>query len=318
LVVTAAVGLLAAYLYRGPSIVVNTPVTKLRIDTTGGFAYVSPPAGNNRLEIAYLNDWRHAEDVDGDGRPDEVCNVVQMGTRLKLTKGSIASHEPASFPLPPSREFNLDKAVVTFPALDAANIPLTVGHTGWPSSNSSPGNPNNEADWKDMVPNLREHHAGTTIAPNWRDLVNGRLVLPGGHIKATIPSSPIFRQARFDFKAGNNVKFRKAMTDKTIYTVDVPAATLVVHFSGAASGLTKLVIQPQGNNVELTLTGLHDGSPIPGNGAPLTDFCTFYQLLQPRPSGRDFLVPHYVAASTGGGGGGGSPSPGFFCSGDWF
>src|SRR6185436_18623232 len=135
----------------------------------------------------------------------------------------------------------------------------------------------------------------------------------------TIPSSPIFKKSHFDFKANRVSQFKAAMTDKTIYTVDVPGTNIEIQLSGPAGGFTKLVIQPQGNKVELTLTGLHDmGSTIPGDGAPLKDFCTFYQLLQPRPAKAEFLVPHYIESRAGAGGAGALPSPGFFCPGEWF
>ena len=35
------------------------PKLTLTIEVTGGFAYVSPTAGDNHLNIAYLKSWRH-------------------------------------------------------------------------------------------------------------------------------------------------------------------------------------------------------------------------------------------------------------------
>jgi len=328
-----------AVIWYGGGPPVSTPTTKLQIEINGGFAYVAPTGSDNHLEVAYLNDfvlWNDAngngtmepneiefDDLNGNGRRDagepDICNVNQVGTELKVTRGTIISHEPSTQTLPASREFDLDKAVVKFPALETANIPLKISATTWPPPPANPVNADNESEWSDMVPALRKKHTGTAIDPNWRTMVNGRVVLPGGSIKATIPSSPLFKKARFDFKANKVSQFKAAMTDKTIYTVDVPAATIEIQLGGAASGFTKLVIQPQGGKVELTLRGMHDmGSTIPGDGAPLKDFCAFYQLMQPRPASKDFLVPHYNASTGGTGGGGGLPTPGFFCPGDWF
>lgn len=337
-VVVAGVVLLIARWYRGGSVVAG-PSTKLQIEINGGFAYVAPTGTDNRLEVAYLNDfvqWNDAnsngtmepeeiefDDLNGNGRRDpgepDTCNVNQIGTQLKVTKGTIITHDPSTQPLPASREFDLDKAVVKFPALESANIPLTINAPNWPPPAANPLNPDNEAEWADMVPALLRTHPGKTIDPNWRMMVNGRVVLPGGSIKATLPSSPLFKKARFDFHKDHAPQFKAAMTDKTIYTVDVPSATVEILLGGAASGFTRLVIQPQGNRVELMLRGMHDmGSAIPGDGAPLKDFCAFYQLIQPKVPGKEFLVPHYIAPPGGSGGGGGLPTPGFFCPGDWF
>ena len=339
-VVVTMVMLAAVWYWRGgPGVAPATPTTKLVIEISGGFAYVAPTGTDNHLEIAYLNDfvlWKDAnknntmdpdeiefDDLNGNDRRDpgepDMCNVNQIGTELKVIRGTIIGHDPSAQSLPASREFNLDKAVVKFPALEAANIPLTIGNLNWPPPAANPVNPDAEAEWVDMVPALLKKHTSSAIDPNWRTMVNGRVVLPGGLIKAAIPSSPIFKKARFDFKANHSFKFKAAMTDRTKYTVDVPAGTVEIQLSGATNGFTKLVIQPQGNTVELSLRGMHDlGSAIPGDGAPLKDFCAFYQLMQSRPDKKDFLVPHYIAAPGGTGGAGGVPSPGFFCPGDWF
>ena len=333
------------YVTKGTSPVGPTPkasgTTKLQITITGGFAYVAPTGTDNHLEIGYLEDWVLRKDVNNNGvmeptepaifddlnnngvqdanEPDK-CNVNQMGTELVIDRGTIQGHEPSATPLPANRVFDLDKAVVKFPALETANIPLTIGRgTAWPPTPDEPADPDNEGHWKDMVPSLKAYHAGTTINPNWRDMVNGRVVLPGGNIRATLPSNAIFKKAHFDFHANNAFKFKAAMTDKNIYTVDVPGSTIELQISNATSGLTKLVLQPQGNRVELILRGKHD-STVPGDHEPLRDFCTFYQLMQPMPDPKDFLLPIFVAVPPLPTPPPGSPkpSPGFFCSGDWF
>jgi hypothetical protein len=317
--------------------------TKLEIQIEGGFAFVAPTTGN-KLEIAYLNDWVLRKDTNGNGVMDptepavfddlnnngvrdanesDTCNVDQMGTHLIVDRGSVDTSLGAT--VVAGQPQDIDKAVIRFPALETANIPLTIDKgTTWPPAPATPGtpaapaNPDNEADWKDMVPTLRSYHGGT-INPSWQTMVNGRMVLPGGNIKATIPSNSVFKKAHFEFKANNALKFKAAMTDRMIYTVDVPGPTVELQVTGATSGLTKLVLKPQGNRVVLILRGRHNMS-VPGDQAPLKDFCSFYQLLQPMPDPKDFLTPVYIAATpaTPPPPGSQKPSPGFFCNGDWF
>jgi len=337
LVVVGMVGL-ALWLYRGErTTMVTSSSTKLQIEITGGFAFVAPTTGN-KLEIAYLDDWVLRKDTNGNGVMDptepaifddlnqngvqdanepDTCNVDQMGTDLIVERGIVDSSVGKTVIV--GQPEDLDKAVIRFPALETANIPRTIDRgTAWPPTPPTPGNPDQEADWKDMVPSLRSYHGGT-INPSWQTMVNGRIVLPGGNIKATIPSNPVFKKAHFEFKDKNALKFKAAMTDKVIYTVDVPGSTVELQITGATSGLTKLVLKPQGNRVVLVLRGRHDTS-IPGHQAPLKDFCTFYQLLQPMPDPNDFLTPFYIEATplTLPPPGSQKPSPGFFCPGEWF
>ncbi len=320
--ISVVVGLAAWYWWpRGPKTTVN-------IAFSGGFAYVSPSGSDNHLNVAYLKDWRHEEDTNGDGVDEVVCDVKQMGTELKLIVGDIVDWEPKTLALPLSREFSLDKATVRFPAIEAANQALTIDRDDWTKPPAGPVDPDKPEHWKNLkwVPSIKEFHAQTTIDPNWPTLVNGRVELRGGEITATTPSLPIFKKAKFDFKQGGVSKHNVSLTDNTIYEIRVPTAglpggNLEIVLTGATSGFTKLVIKPQGNRVELTVKGEHDMTPIPGSGSPLKDFCTFYQLLQPRPPAKEWIVPHYIAATTVPGQnvtGPGNPSPGFFCAGDWF
>lgn len=313
--------------------------TQLEITIIGGFAFV-PTLADRRLEIAYLNDWALRTDTDKDGimeageppiyvdrnkngvqdsdEPD-TCNVDQIGTEFKITRGSISVSEPTNLTVPAAREFDLDKAIVTFPALEAANLPLTINRGTWPPSPNMPPNPDDEAHWKDMVPSLKDYHAGSTINPNWRNMVNGRVSLRGGTIKAAVPSSPILKRAHFDFRNPGGQQFKAATTDKLIYTVDVPAGEVEILLNPPAMGFSRIVIQPQGNRVELTLRGKHGSSAQPAPGMPLHDFCAFYQLLQPMPPPEQFLLPHYVPAPPlPGNNQAAMPSPGWFCPGDWF
>lgn len=323
-----------------PSTPASGSSTKLEITVIGGFAFV--PSPDRHLEIAYLEDFVLRNDTNGNGVMDptepvafddvngngvkdanehDTCNIDQIGTELKITRGTIDVSEPVGKQVP--AEFNLDKAVVTFPALEAANIALSGGPATWPPSPDVPANTDDEPQWKNHVPILRQHHGGT-INPNWRNMVNGRLVLRGGDIKSTFPSNPLLKKANFEFKANNQVKFKAAMTDKMIYTVDVPAGNVEILLSGGSEGFTRLVIKPQGNKVALQLKGKHATATPPAltSGTPLHDFCAFYQLLQPMPPPAEFLLPHYIpdaalliAQNTSSGG---APTPGFFCPGDWF
>ena len=339
LVVVAAVAIAWWWWYMRATTRVGTAAssTRLEIEITGGFAFVAPTSGNI-LEVAYLNDWVLRKDlnnngvmepteppvftdVNGNGVQDanepDTCNVNQMGFTLTVDRGIVDASVGKTVVAGIAE--NIDKAVIRFPALEAADIPLTIGKsTVWPPTPNLPANPDNEADWKDMVPTLRSYHGGT-INPNWQNMVNGRMVLPGGQIKATMPSIPVFKKAHFEFHAGNASKFKAAMTDKMIYTVDLPGSTVELQVTGATSGLTKLVLKPQGNRVVLKLAGTHDMT-VPGDRAPLKDFCAFYQLLQPMPDPKDFLLPIYIAAApaTPLPPGSQQPSPGFFCNGDWF
>lgn len=313
--------------------------TRLEITVIGGFAFVPTPT-DRHLEIAYLNDWvlrtdtngngimepnepAVYDDANGNGRQDpnepDTCNVDQIGTELKVTRGTISISEPTNLTVPASREFNLDKAVLTFPALEAASLPLNIGRGPWPPSPNLPTNPDDETNWKDMVPSLKEYHQGTTINPNWRTMVNGRVVLRGGNIRASLPSTPIMKRAHFEFKTKTALKFKAATTDKLIYTADVPAGEIEILLNPTAMGFTRLVLQPQGGRVELTLRGLHASSGQPMPNMPLHDFCAFYQLLQPMPLPAEFLLPHYIPAPVPTGSNASAmPSPGFYCDGDWF
>jgi hypothetical protein len=314
------------------------PKLTLTIEVTGGFAYVGPDAGDNHLNIAYLNSWKLIEDIDGDGVEDEACNVPQVGTELKVEWGDIVDHEPKSKPLPASREFNLDKAVVRFPALEKADQPLTIVRDKFTDPPASPVDPDKTDHWRNLkwIPSIKEYHAGnvsgTTIHPNWPKMINGRMELRGGEITATTPSIQTYKKARWDFKQNGVTKHTVSVTDKSVYTIkipmaDLPGGNLEITLTDATNGFTRLLLKPKGNRVELKLTGLHAmGAPELNDGDELKDFCTFYQLLQPRPAAKDFLKVYYIKAplnasttpNTNALTNSGQPSPGFFCNGDWF
>lgn len=309
---------------------VRSPKLTLTIEISGGFAYVSPNAGDNHLNIAYLNSWENGD-----------CKVEQVGTELKVMVGDIVDHQPSSKPIPASREFDLDKAIVRFPALEAANQPLIMVRDKFTDPPPGPANPDDANEWKKnlkWIPSIKEFHSGSTIRPDWPTVVNGRVELRGGEIVATLPTIPGYKKDKFDFKQNGISKHKVSTTDKSIYSIripvsDLPGGNLEITLTDATSGFTKLVLKPQGNKVELRLTGLHKmGLPDLEDGDELTDFCTFYQLLQPMPAPQDRLKVFYMktplsppsppSASTAPAPTNaltyGQPSPGIYCIGDWF
>jgi hypothetical protein len=309
------------------------PKVTMQVTMTGGFAYIGPPAPtDNQLSVAYLNSWHLEEgDQDGDGKLDVVCDVKQLGTELVLKKGVVVDWEPKSLPKP-GIEFDLKTATVRFPVLDLANQPLAIGRDTWTGPPTEPADPDKPSDWKNLkwVPSLKEFHGGA-IDPNWPNIVNGYIALRGGELIASTPSEQKFKKAKFDFKQANTSKHKVSLTDTTIYSIDIAKSlmtggnleVLISYKETRPNGYTKLVIQPQGNKVEFTLTGEHAMGPDLGDGEPLKDFCAFYQLLQPRPAATDFLVPYYIKAPStmpppSAQVIAGSGSPGFFCIGDWF
>lgn len=313
---------------------VYSPRTTIDIEISGGFAYITPAtsSGDNHVEVAYLNSWTYKEDVDPAKPGDEtICDVHQIGTELKLITGTLKSFAPSTYPMKPTREIDLDGATVTIPAIEDDNQGLVIKRqAGFPPAPKEPADPDSDPEWEDLkwVPSLSEYFATQTpphtLDPNWRNIVNGSLRLRGGSLRAGYPTNSRFRRGRLDFKRNgvstNNVV---AATDKTVYQIKVPNyrlsnGNLEILFSGSKKNLTRIEIEPVKGVIALTLTGLHDMSaPIPGPDAELKDFCTFHQLLQPPVRASEFLRPHYKAAASGPGSGG-SPSPGWFCPGDWF
>ena len=284
--------------------------TRLEIEAQGCFAYI-PDRPNNRLEIVYLADLNV---------PD--CEVDQIGTELMVDDGNIV--EVVGGPTPADKIFKLDGAVVTFPDLESSNLPLTADRGNRPDG--GPPDPANPANWTDLkwVAGIGQDFPQSTRNPNWRDLpvVDGRMVLKGGQVRAHQPSDMAARDGVFDFKRGATVAFTHAMTDRTDYTVQVPANRVVMQLTGADSGITQIVIErtAPGRPVRLELKGLHTantGTELPV-GAPIHHYCAFYQLLDPIPASTEWLIPHFagnpkVAPADPKG----SPSPGPFCPGQW-
>ena len=173
----------------------------LQIEFYGGFAYV-PTLAENRLEIAYLESTNVAD-----------CSVKQLGTDLQVIEGRIV--EPSTPEA--SNRFNLDRAVVTFPALESGSIPLIVPRSQRPMTPPfKPANTSRAAEWEDLkwVPNVREE-LKSSLNPDWRNLVNGRLVLRGGRVKGLHPSDVVVRDSEFEFRRKDGTPaFRQAITDR--------------------------------------------------------------------------------------------------------
>ena len=277
---------------------------ELQIIIHGGFAYV-PTVTEQRVEVAYLKDTNVAG-----------CQVDQLGTELVVDAGTIVEPNPP----PGTRTFNLASAVVTFPDLESANIPLNAGRGSRPGPPYKPSTPN---EWDDLkwVPGISPDFPSSSLNPEWRNLVDGRVVLKGGRIKGLAPSQSAIRNAVFEFRKGGVAAYQHAITERTEYSVRVPSDRVVMHLSGAASGVTRIVVTPPapGQPVVLRLNGQHSAQ-TPAElalGEPVTDFCAFYQLLQPVPPEPDWLIPHFMGDASIPSGGV-QPSPGPFCPGDWF
>ena len=285
------------------------PTTQLIIEITGGFAYV-PDVPKRTLEIAYLNDVE-MKDTAG----NLICAVDEIGTDLIVLRGKIVS--PAA--PPPNRTFDLDGTVVTIPALDNATTPLTYNR---PIGHPNPAKPANPGQWINLqyVPSLKDFHPNTGIRPTWRNEVNGRVVLKGGNVVATVPTDPAIEKADFEFKQGATSKGSFAVTDKIIYTVDVPGTAVELQLTSAL-GSTTLKIEPPspGKPVKLKLHGLHGADGISSfvQGQEVREFCAFYSLLEPKQPASQMVKMFYNGPS-GTFAPGAQPSPGYFCSGDGF
>jgi hypothetical protein len=282
--------------------------TRLALESFGGFAYVHSPQ-DSRLEIAYLRDSNSPG-----------CSVDQLGVELMVISGNII--EPANPPA--NRIFDMEGAVVTFPDLEASAGTLVATRGQRP--NGPPGNPNNPADWHDLkwVAGISPDYPNSSLNPNWRDTVDGRVVLTRGVIRGANPSDVVVKDAVFEFRRPSGTgTFRQAMTDTTMFEAQVPSDRIVMNLSGAKSGITRIVVTPvaSGQPVQLKLMGRHvHGTPgaLPLD-APISHFCAFYDLLQPRPAAADQLIPYFSGnPQVGAANRLGQPSPGPYCPGDWF
>jgi hypothetical protein len=310
-------GLVAIYLLTRPR-----PKTNLELTAYGGFAYV-PSA--NMLEIAYLKATNNGE-----------CQVTPVGTELQVFDGDIVDAQPQA--APGNKKFDVSGAVITFADLDSSNEPLT--HQRGPQVTAPPRQPGittDPAQWADLkwVSSTKDNFGSTNpLNPQWRDLVDGRVVLTRGKLVGDHPDNPGAQDAVWDFKkgyhatAGDPFVVRQALTDRTKFTVAIPKSEIVINLAGTNLRWTRIVVKPRsaGGWVKLKLVGLHTHASKTElqAGEPELDYCQFYQLLQPIPGATAQLIPYYLGsgasvaalppgtpASTA------QPSPGLFCSGDW-
>lgn len=290
------------------------PRTRLELEANGGFAYI-PDRPNNKLEIVYLADL----DVEG-------CKVDQLGTELAVIDGNIIEVQGGANP--PGKKFSLNGVVVTFPDLESSSLSLTAVRGNRPDG--GPADPANDGQWTDLkwVAGIGPDFSTSSRHPNWRNLpvVDGRMVLKGGEIRARPPSDPPARTGVFEFKNAASSKFKQAMTDTTSYVVDVPSNRVVMQLTrrlepGADPGITQIVVEPRpGRPVQLKLIGLHDPNAASsvGLGDPISHYCAFYQLLDPVPSANEWLIPHFLGnPKVPPANAAGQPSPGPYCPGQW-
>ena len=281
----------------------SSAATRLEIESFGGFAYV-PSSVDNQLEIGFLR----TSSAEG-------CNVPQLGVDLLVVEGNVT----AAPPTPTPNKFDVSNAVITFPALEGASGVLTANRGGRPPDR--PTNPNAPSEWENLryVPDVnKELTTPGSLNPNWRTMVDGRLVVKGGTLKGLPPSLAGVRNRVFEFRnADNSRRFTQAVTDMTHYTVQIPANEVVIRLQ-AASGTQEIRVAPRnpGRPVKLRLMGRHDESSDIRDDQQIHHFCAFYQLLQPIPPQNLWLLPRLVPATASGGVG--QPSPGRFCPGDIF
>lgn len=301
-----------------PGTTASTSTTKLVIEMTGGFAYV-PDVAKRTFEVGYLTDVNLKNSAGS-----LLCKVDEIGTELTVLRGKIVSSTPS--PEPPNRTFNLDGIDVTIPALNSANIPLTLSRPAFPPV---PPRPASQTGWSNLqfVPSLIDFHPASRIRSTWRDEVDGRFELLGGTVSATFPTDPSIERADFEFKLGTTSKGNFAATDKVIYTVDVPGTGVELKFAKSKVGTsspkyTTVRIEPTaaGETVRLKLRGLHGSDSLSSflPGQEVKDYCAFYSLLTPAPESTNEMVKVIYNGPPGTFAPGKKPSPGYFCMGDWF
>ena len=291
-----------------PGSLVN--VTSLEIQMRGGFAYVNTPP-QNMVEVAYLKSYTLEE-----------CNVPQIGTSLDVLRGTIV--EPASNPTT-NRTFDVGGAVITLDAPLGTAGPIST-RPGHPVSPDQPADTNLDTDWADLgwVPYVSPDFPTNGLNPNWRTMVDGRLVLTGGRMTGAAPSRVTYRDRKFEFKNGSGgTSYKQSVTDTAKYNAMMLGDRIVLNLTGARSGITRIAVRPDaaGQPVVLRLDGKHDMSAPPlQDGDPVTHFCAFYQLMQPVPPSSSWYLPYLLSAAGGSGsaGSGGSGSPGYYCPGDSF
>jgi hypothetical protein len=285
----------------------KTAITALEMTIKGGFAYVYE---NEQLEIGFLNRSAYACD-------STVTATTTVGTVLRVTGGTITSSNP-----PPTKEFDLQGTVVTFPGMNANGIVTALG-VGRPNAPFKPATPSVEANWRDLkwVPYLRPNYPGS-INANWRTLsvVDGRVVLTDGTIKGGKPSDIGATNGVYRFRrASDSMTFDQAITDRTLYNGRLPGTQIVINLTKGSATTQVVVVPPSaGQPVSLVLEGKHDSGPAM---ATITHLCGLYELFDPVPPVNQRLIPTLLSSVTGlpcAVTGTGGCNPGAYCPGEWF
>jgi hypothetical protein len=289
----------------------------LEMEAYGGFAYIRQA---DTLNIAYLRST--------DRRSTDGCFVEQLGTDLFVVSGIIDTPAASA-----TRTFDVGGAVVTFPALASGS--LNTNRAARP--NGRPGRWKDEDAWHNLqwVAGISSGAQGTDypnaqLRSDWPQIVDGRVEIRRGEVRASHPSDIAVQAALFDFKRADageseeSTKFTQAMTDRTIWKVDVPGNHVEILITGGRGSVNKLVVRPSKPNrpVKLRLIGRHSHGVAPAlaEGDELTHFCAFYDLMPDasRPDKLAQLKPFIKELPTYTDGTGyGQPSPGAYCPGDW-
>lgn len=304
--------------------------TQLIIEISGGFAFIQDPS-DRRIHVAYLKNVYVAPDTDtnGDGSvtsaDEPVCDVQPIGTELMVVRGNITESLPLN-KTPANRSYDLAGSKVTISDL-TGSMPTAIRTLPTPSNVTAP------ASWTDLqfVPSIKDFHSGSRIIGGWKNRVDGYITLRGGKLEASVPTDPLVQNTYFEFKQNGTVVGRSAVTDKVIYTVDVPGDHVELRFSQSTIGFSRLKITPpaSGGPVRLRLRGLHSMSSAASyaDGDEIKDFCAFYSLFkknanpfgpEPSPMSSSERLKMFYVNNTPRPAGGDQPSPGFFCDGSWF
>lgn len=286
----------------------------LQLVAQGGFAFVYTP-DQHMLEIGFMK-----------GSNTAACTVPQETVSLVVDKGDIL--EPASPPA--DKTFDVAGATITLDSASAATQTLTANGLGKPGDPFHPADVETDDGWKDLqwLANVTANGPSNKIASDWRTRVNGRMVLTSGTIRAGKPTDTAAAHGTWEFKNSaqpGTVVSKQAISDRAIYTVDLPGPDVVLNLAGAASGVSKIRIRPTtGNKVNVMLMGGHPSSApahIPV-GARIDHFCSFYLLMDPVPDPAQWLYPHFAGLNAGTPLASGSTqaqaNPGFYCPGDMF
>jgi hypothetical protein len=286
--------------------------TKLEVTAHGGFAYIQSE-DKKRVDIAFLKSVNN---------PD--CVVDQLGAELMVDDGKVI--EPADG----QTKFELSGYVVSFENANNSGVTV-IGGPDRPSAPFHPVDPRRDDDWKDAkwVPYTRPNYSGNKLRADWQSMVGGWVKLTQGVVNAGKPSDGAAVLGTWKFKrASDTTTFEQSISDRVNYAAWLRGNRIVINLVDAKSGVQKqkIVIEPldKRKTVGLMLRGKHPPQ-TPGQinvGDPIAHFCAFYELLDPKPTKAEQLIPHYNGVPSTSPMAqnlppGGQPTPGAYCPGDW-